>query len=129
MKRHKIVDILSAEKNNDTVTIMGWVRTRRDSKAGFSFIEVNDGSCLSNIQVIADSNLPNYKDDILRLQTGSSLKINGKIVPSQGKGQSVEVQANEIDVLGWTDSDYPLQKKRPLPVNGNNRDPRSCCPL
>jgi len=92
---------------------MGWVRTRRDSKGGFSFIEVNDGSCLSSLQVIADDKLPNYKDEILRLQTGCSVKASGIIAASPGKGQKVELQADEIEVLGWADpAVYPLQKKR-----------------
>ena len=112
MKRDRIADILSSTEVDGIVTIMGWVRTRRDSKAGFSFIEVNDGSCLSNLQVVADVNLPNYDNEILKLQTGCSLSVTGKIVPSQGKGQSVELYAREVQVLGRTDPDYPLQKKR-----------------
>jgi len=92
---------------------MGWVRTRRDSKGGFSFIEVNDGSCLSSLQVIAEDKLPNYKNEILRLQTGCSVKATGIIAASPGKGQKVELQADEIEVLGWADpAVYPLQKKR-----------------
>ena len=69
MKRTRIADILSFEKGTDKITVMGWVRTRRDSKGGFSFIELNDGSCLSNLQIIADSTLPNYRSEILRIQT------------------------------------------------------------
>ena len=92
---------------------MGLVRTRRDSKGGFSFIEVNDGSCLSNMQIVADANLPNYNDDILKLQAGCSISVAGTLTASQGKGQSVELQADQVDVLGWADPDlYPLQKKR-----------------
>ena len=101
------------EKTGDKITVMGWVRTRRDSKGGFSFIEVNDGSCLANLQVIADDRLSNYQDEILRLQTGCSLSIHGTVIPSQGKGQKVELQAEEIHVMGWSDPEiYPLQKKR-----------------
>jgi len=89
------------------------VRTRRDSKGGFSFIEMNDGSCFSNLQVIADKNLPNYEAEILRLQTGCSIRATGSLSPSPGKGQVVELRAEEIEVLGWIDPDnYPLQKKR-----------------
>ena len=92
---------------------MGWVRTRRDSKGGFSFIEVNDGSCLSSLQVIAEDKLPNYKNEILRLQTGCSVKATGIIAASPGKGQKVELHADEIEILGWADpAVYPLQKKR-----------------
>jgi asparaginyl-tRNA synthetase len=90
--------------------VSGWVRTRRDSK-GFSFIEVNDGSCLKNIQIIAPSSLPNY-DEIQRLTTGSAVSISGSLVPSQGKGQSWEITANQILVIGQAPETFPLQKKR-----------------
>lgn len=113
MKRIRIAKVLSLEKEENNVTVMGWVRTRRDSKGGFSFIEMNDGSCLNNLQVIADSALSNYQDEILKLQTGCSIKVTGSVVPSQGKGQKMEMQAESIDVIGWADPDtYPLQKKR-----------------
>lgn len=113
MKRIRIAKVLSLEKEENNVTVMGWVRTRRDSKGGFSFIELNDGSCLNNLQVIADSALSNYQDEILKLQTGCSIKVTGSVVPSQGKGQKMEMQAESIDVIGWADPDtYPLQKKR-----------------
>ena len=113
MKRIRIAQILSSKDTGSHVTVMGWVRTRRDSKGGFSFIEVNDGSCLSSLQVIADQKLPNYKDEILKLQTGCSVKASGIIAASPGKGQKVELQADEIEVLGWADpAVYPLQKKR-----------------
>jgi len=92
---------------------MGWVRTRRDSKGGFSFIEINDGSSLSGLQIIADQELANYKSEILKLQTGCSIKAAGTLAASPGKGQKVELKAEEIEVLGWADPDiYPLQKKR-----------------
>jgi len=94
-------------------TIQGWIRTRRDSKGGFSFLEVNDGSCLSNIQVIADADLPNYEEDIKRLSAGCSVSITGQVKDSGGKGQATEIQATEVTVHGWADPDeYPLQKKR-----------------
>jgi asparaginyl-tRNA synthetase len=113
LKRVRIGELFSTEKTGQNVTVMGWVRTRRDSKGGFSFIEVNDGSCLANLQVIADDGLPNYKEEILKLQTGCSVKIKGTVIPSQGKGQKVELRAEEIHVMGWSDPDsYPLQKKR-----------------
>lgn len=113
MRRIRIAELFSTEKTGQNITVMGWVRTRRDSKGGFSFIEVNDGSCLANLQVIADENLPNYKEEILKLQTGCSVKIKGTVIPSQGKGQKVELRAEEIRVMGWADPDsYPLQKKR-----------------
>ena len=94
----------------DQVLISGWVRTRRDSKE-FSFIEVNDGSCLKNIQIIAPSSLPNY-DEIQRLTTGSAVSISGSLVPSQGKGQSWEITAAWILVIGQAPETFPLQKKR-----------------
>lgn len=92
---------------------MGWVRTKRDSKGGFSFLEVNDGSCLGSLQIIADGKLPNYKDEILALQTGCSIKVVGLLATSPGKGQRVELQAQAVEIVGWADADaYPLQKKR-----------------
>ena len=92
---------------------MGWVRTKRDSKGGFSFLEVNDGSSLSSLQIIADGKLPNYKDEVCALQTGCSIKVSGLLAASPGKGQRVELQAEEVEVVGWADpAVYPLQKKR-----------------
>jgi len=92
---------------------MGWVRTKRESKGGFSFIELNDGSCMSSLQVIAGENLPNYKDDVAKLQTGCSVRVRGTLVSSPAKGQRVELKAEAIEVLGWADPEqYPLQKKR-----------------
>lgn len=93
--------------------IQGWVRTRRDSKAGFSFIEINDGSCFGNIQIIAPSELPNYESDVKHLTAGCSVRIHGNVVKSGGKGQSTEVQATSVELLGSADPEtYPLQKKR-----------------
>jgi asparaginyl-tRNA synthetase len=113
LKRTKIVQILSSEEPSGRFTVMGWLRTRRDSKGGFSFLEINDGSCLRNLQVIADANLCNYQDEILKIQTGCSIRVDGKLMASQGKGQTVELKAETIDILGWADPDlYPLQKKR-----------------
>lgn len=113
MKRNRIVDILSPEFIGNRITVMGWVRTRRDSKGGFSFIEINDGSCLSNLQVIVNDKLENYDNDVRNLQTGCSIRVLGTLVASPAKGQSVELQAEEIEVYGWADpAIYPLQKKR-----------------
>ncbi len=95
------------------VLLQGWVRTRRDSKAGFSFLELNDGSCLGNIQIICDGDLPNYADEITRLTAGCSVSITGEVRASSGKGQATEVQAQAVTVHGWADpQSYPLQKKR-----------------
>ena len=85
MARTRISQVLSFDSGKDNITIMGWVRTRRDSKGGFSFIELNDGSCLSNLQVIADSTLSNYQDEILKIQTGCSVKINRSSCPVSGE--------------------------------------------
>ncbi len=93
--------------------VMGWVRTRRDSKAGFSFIEINDGSCLGNIQIIADAGLPNYESEIRTLTAGCSIGVEGQIKESGGRGQATEIAASRIEVIGRADPDeYPLQKKR-----------------
>jgi len=113
LRRNRIAEILTSGDIGSETTVMGWVRTRRDSKGGFSFIEVNDGSCLQSLQVIANNKLPNYRDQLLKLQTGCSIRASGTIVASPGKGQQVELQAEEIAVLGWADPDiYPLQKKQ-----------------
>ncbi|ADB17820.1 asparaginyl-tRNA synthetase [Pirellula staleyi DSM 6068] len=93
--------------------IRGWVRTRRDSKGGFSFIEVNDGSSLGGLQVIADATLANYESEVKKLTTGSSVTIAGEIKPSGGKGQATELLASSVEVHGWADAEaYPLQKKQ-----------------
>src|SRR5436190_4886530 len=104
-------------RNQDTVgkavTVQGWIRTRRDSKGGFSFLEVNDGSCLANIQIVADAKLPNYESEIKQLSAGCSVTVRGDVKASGGKEQATEVQAAEIIVHGWADPEaYPLQKKR-----------------
>ncbi len=93
--------------------LQGWIRTRRDSKGGFSFLELNDGSSLANMQVIADAELPNYEDQVRRLTAGCSVTVRGEIKPSGGRGQTTEMHATEITVHGWADPEsYPLQKKR-----------------
>jgi len=92
---------------------MGWVRTRRDSKGGFSFIELNDGSCLRGFQIVAHNTLPNYNTEVLGLQTGCSIRALGQLAASPGKEQEVELHAEEIEVFGWANPEtYPLQKKR-----------------
>jgi len=96
------------------ITIGGWVRSKRTSKGGFSFVHVYDGSCFAPIQVVADSQLPNYATDIERLGTGCSVSVQGKLVASSGSGQEREIQATTITVLGWVDDPetYPIAKKR-----------------
>src|SRR5690348_2213047 len=94
------------------VRLQGWVRTRRDSKGGFSFLEINDGSSQGNVQVIAESSLPNYQSEILHLSVGCSVTIEGVVRASPAKGQATEVQAQTLTVHGWADAaKYPLQKK------------------
>ncbi len=113
MRRKKIAELLESTDLGSEVTVMGWVRTRRDSKGGFSFLEINDGSTIRNIQVLADDKLPNYGTEILKLTTGCSVIVKGVLVESPGKGQEVEVQAIDVKPMGWADPDtYPLQKKR-----------------
>ncbi len=113
MKRTRVAKVLVSEEIGSSFTVMGWVRTKRESKGGFSFIELNDGSCMSSLQVIAGENLPNYRDDVAKLQTGCSVRVKGTLVSSPAKGQRVELRAEEIEVLGWADPEqYPLQKKR-----------------
>ncbi len=108
----RILDILRQQPVGETVTICGWLRTRRDS-GGLSFLEINDGSCLANLQVIAEDQLDNYESEVKKLSTGCSLRVQGALVASPAKGQAVEVRAASIEVIGWADPEtYPLQKKR-----------------
>jgi asparaginyl-tRNA synthetase len=113
LKSSRIAKILAGDEAGAKVTVEGWVRTKRESKGGFSFIEVNDGSCMSNLQVIAEEHLSNYSDEVLKLQTGCALRVTGTVVASPAKGQRVELRAEAVAVLGWSDPEsYPLQKKR-----------------
>ncbi len=108
-----IKDILKSEPGSE-VSVTGWGRSRRDSKAGLSFIAVYDGSTFDAIQIVADNTLANYVEDILKLSAGCAVEVSGLLVESQGKGQSVEIQASAIDVMGWVDEpdSYPIAKKR-----------------
>jgi len=98
----------------DAITVQGWVRTRRDSKAGFSFISVSDGSCGSTIQVVAPATLDNYASEVQRLTSGCAVRCSGTLVESRGRGQRVEIQAEQVEVIGWVaDPDtYPIQPKQ-----------------
>ena len=109
MPRTLVKDALNATAPMDAILLQGWVRTRRDAKA-FSFIELNDGSCLKGIQVIADAALPDYAH-IAQASTGASLEVRGRLVESKGSGQKWEVVAEKFIVLGEADATYPLQKK------------------
>ncbi|SLM63642.1 MULTISPECIES: asparagine--tRNA ligase [Dickeya] len=110
-----VVDVLQGRVAVDSdVTVRGWVRTRRDSKAGISFIAVYDGSCFDSLQAVVNNNLDNYQSDVLRLTTGCSVEVTGKVVESPGEGQSFELQATAINVVGWVDDPdtYPMAAKR-----------------
>jgi len=95
------------------VTVRGWVRTRRDSKAGLSFVNVSDGSCFAPIQVVVPASLPNYESEVKHLTAGCAVIASGTLVPSQGQGQSFEIQAARIEVVGWVEDPetYPIQPK------------------
>lgn len=101
-------------KVGSEVTVRGWIRTRRDSKAGLSFLAITDGSCFDSLQVVAQNTLPNYADGVLKLSTGCSVIATGTLVQSQGKGQTVEVQATSVEVIGLVDNPdtYPVQPKQ-----------------
>ncbi len=108
-----IKEALESSEPSPAIQVQGWVRTRRDSK-DFSFIELNDGSSLRNLQIIAKNTLLNY-GAVQRLTTGASIIVQGELVPSQGKGQNWEVLAEHIEIVGGTDDTYPLQKKGHTP--------------
>ncbi|MBF0412113.1 MAG: asparagine--tRNA ligase [Desulfamplus sp.] len=110
MKRIKINRLLESDAAINKIIVKGWVRTKRDSKE-FSFMELNDGSCLKNIQIIADSRLENYAE-IASVTTGSAVSVEGKLIESPGKGQRWEIHADRVDVISVAPEDYPLQKKR-----------------
>ena len=110
MKRTKVIHLLRSAAPLPSVLIKGWVRTRRDSK-NFSFIEVNDGSCLANLQVVAKDDLANY-EHVCKLTTGSAVSITGALVASEGKGQQWELTATNVDILSLALDSFPLQKKR-----------------
>jgi asparaginyl-tRNA synthetase len=110
-----ITDVLAGKYPvSEAVTIHGWIRTRRDSKAGISFLAVHDGSCFDAIQAIAPSDLDNYQSEVLKLTTGAAVKVTGILVESPGKGQSFEIQATNVEVLGLVDDPdtYPMAAKR-----------------
>ena len=110
LRRTKIADLLKSETVQPQVLAKGWVRTRRDAK-DFSFIEINDGSCLKNLQIIAQNNLPNY-NELKSLSTGSSVAVTGALVESQGGSQKYEVVADKVEIYSLAPDDFPLQKKK-----------------
>ncbi|RWR02004.1 asparaginyl-tRNA synthetase [[Pantoea] beijingensis] len=110
-----VADVLHGRVAVDSeVTVRGWVRTRRDSKAGISFVAVYDGSCFNPVQAVVNNSLNNYQEEVLRLTTGCSVIITGKVVASPGEGQSFEIQATSVEVVGWVDDPdtYPMAAKR-----------------
>ena len=110
-----VADVLHGRVAVDSeVTVRGWVRTRRDSKAGLSFIAVYDGSCFNPVQAVVNNSLNNYQDEVLRLTTGCSVIVTGKVVASPGQGQAFEIQATHLEVVGWVEDpdSYPMAAKR-----------------
>lgn len=110
-----VKDILAGKHAvGDTIVLRGWVRTRRDSKAGFSFINLHDGSCFDAVQAVVPNSLSNYQNEVLKLTTSCSVSITATVTESQGKGQEFELLASELEVLGWVEDPetYPMAPKR-----------------
>ncbi|MFM2480090.1 asparagine--tRNA ligase [Celerinatantimonas sp. YJH-8] len=115
MTHTSVADLLKGVcKPGDRVTAKGWIRTRRDSKAGISFLAIHDGSCFNPIQAVVPNSLGNYDNEILRLTTGCSVEVIGILSESQGQGQDFEIQAEEVNVLGFVENpdSYPMAAKR-----------------
>lgn len=115
MLKHRITDIFEGKfPVGERLAVNGWVRTRRDSKAGFSFLSVSDGSCFDPLQIVVPAELSNYQDEVLKLGAGCSVHVEGELVESQGKGQKIELRADRVNVIGWVDDPqtYPMQPKR-----------------
>src|SRR5215469_10108589 len=113
-KTFNVRSILAGEAPKDAaIAVRGWVRTRRDSKAGISFVHLSDGSSFHPVQVVAPTSLSNYTDEVLKLTTGCAVEATGMIVPSPAKGQPFEMQASAIKVIGWVDDPdtYPISPK------------------
>jgi len=112
LQRMPVCEVLKPENIGKKVRVCGWVRTRRDSKGGFSFLEINDGSTIKNVQALAEAALPNYESEILKIGIGSSVEVVGTIVESPGKGQATELKSESVKIYGYADpATYPLQKK------------------
>src|SRR5512138_3431901 len=115
MAWHTVAELLRGAVSAGTpVTVKGWVRTRRDSKAGLSFLHVHDGTCFAPIQAVIPASLPNYPSDVLRLTAGCSVEVDGTLTASEGKGQAFELKATAVRVIGWVDDPltYPITPKR-----------------
>lgn len=111
MPKERIKNLLDNDKADTDVTVEGWLRTVRHSK-NISFLDVSDGSCMSGIQAVATPELANYETEIRKLTTGCCVRVVGRLTESPGKGQRYELQAGHVEVVGYADEDYPLQKKR-----------------
>src|SRR6204780_768668 len=110
-KNFSVRSVLAGEAPKDIpITVKGWVRTRRDSKAGISFVHLSDGSAFHPLQVVAPNALGNYADEVLKLTAGCAVEATGMIVPSPAKGQPFEMQATTIEVVGWVEDPdtYPI---------------------
>ena len=115
MNTYSVADLFGgAVAVESEVTIKGWVRSRRTSKAGISFVAIHDGSCFDAIQVVVPDSLTNYESEVLHIGTGCAVEATGKLVESQGQGQAVEIQATQVNVVGWVEEPetYPMAKKR-----------------
>ncbi|MBX2881932.1 MAG: asparagine--tRNA ligase [Granulosicoccus sp.] len=114
MKTVDIVELLEQDPRGQSAVVRGWVRSRRDSKAGLSFIALNDGSCFDSLQIIAQATLANYEEQILHIGSGFALQVSGSLQASEGKGQTVELHADQIQIIGGVDDpeQYPIAKKR-----------------
>ena len=112
MEKITVAQARKVEAVGKQVQLQGWLRTRRDSKGGFSFLELNDGSCFGNVQIIADGKLANYESEIKKLPTGASVTVEGEVKASPAKGQATEVHAGRVVLHGRADPEtYKLQKK------------------
>ncbi len=115
MNTYSVADLFGgAVAVESEITIKGWVRSRRTSKAGISFVAIHDGSCFDAIQVVVPDSLTNYESEVLHIGTGCAVEATGKLVESQGQGQAVEIQATQVKVVGWVEEPetYPMAKKR-----------------
>lgn len=114
METLSVKKALAGSAVGKSVTVQGWLRSRRDSKAGISFLAVHDGSCFDAIQAVVPTTLKNYESEILHAGAGCSVRVSGTLVASEGKGQAFEIQAEEVDIIGWVDDPetYPIAKKR-----------------
>lgn len=121
----RVVDCLRHGQPGESVRVQGWVRTKREQKK-FTFAEINDGSSLKSIQAVIDAAVPGYGEAIAAMNTGASVAISGTLVPSPAQGQSIELKAESIEVLGSVAEDYPLQKNV-IPLNSLEALP-TCVP-